>query len=349
MESDFINSGNITSMDRSGADNILAFYRRALPGELSRAAAAVCYNHYGNKIFLRGLIEFSNYCIQDCLYCGIRKSNSPVVRYRMSAGEIIAAVKQGFDRGFRTFVLQSGEDPAFTANVLCSLVEKIKEITYGKAAVTLSCGIKKKDEYRDLKEAGCDRYLLRFETSDAKLHSYLRNGVSLKARLKALSALKELGYEVGSGFMTGLPGETEKIREQNALLCKERQFDMVGIGPFIPHPATPLKQEVLQPFYQALAAVSLVRLLLPQANIPATTAAGSITPNGREEMIGAGANVLMPNITPVLYKKNYQLYPGKICLEESGFECLNCLSRRVQALGREISFERGNALSFTQG
>jgi biotin synthase len=270
-------------------NEILDFYKNSTLEDLVEKADNICRQNYGEKVFLRGLIEFSNYCDKDCLYCGIRNSNGKVERYRLSEDEIISAVKSGFDSGLKTFVLQSGEDDYFAVKKLCSIIEKIKNITAGKAALTLSCGIKTKNQFAELKSSGCDRYLIRFETSDENLHKYLRNGISLKRRLQALTDLKELGFEVGSGFMVGLPGETEQIRIENALLCLKFDFDMIGIGPFIPHPETPLSGSMQMPLEHAIKSVSLVRLLLPKVNIPATTAAGSLSKEGREKMLEAGA------------------------------------------------------------
>ncbi len=323
---------------------VLEFYGRASNDELYTMADRVCRENYGGKVYLRGLIEFSNYCSQDCFYCGIRRSNAVVNRYRLDDDEIVSTVAEGYRYGFRTFVLQSGEDPFFTTERLCRLVGKIKSAR-GDMAVTLSAGIRSRESFRALKQSGCDRYLIRFETSDPELHRYLRGGITLSRRLRALADLRDLGFEVGSGFMVGLPGETEEIRVKNALLCQEYGFDMVGIGPFIPHPGTPLAGAVQQPVELALRAVALVRLLLPQANLPATTAAGTLDADGREKMLSAGANVLMPNITPVRYKKDYLLYPNKICIEESGFECIDCLSDKVAFIDKELSFERGDSLS----
>jgi len=326
-------------------NDILDFYKSSNIKSLTEKADKVCRQIYEDKIFLRGLIEFSNYCAMDCLYCGIRRSNVKVKRYRLTAKEILDTVKFGYEKGLRTFVLQSGEDRYFTIDFLCRLIENIKNLTEEKAAVTLSCGILTKKDYMMLKGAGADRYLIRFETSDEKLHKYLRNGISFKKRIKALEDLKECGYEVGSGYMTGLPGETEEIRINNALLCRKLQLDMVGIGPFIPHPDTPLYDSTQYNLDFTIRTVALVRLLLPLANIPATTAVGSLDELGREKTLQAGANVLMPNITPFKYKKHYLLYPNKICINENGDQCFDCLDLRMKKINKIISLERGDAKS----
>ena len=327
-------------------DEIILFYKNASTRELTARADGVCRETYGDEVYLRGLVEFSNYCGRDCLYCGIRHSNPAVKRYRMAPEEILESVRAGHKMGLKTFVLQSGEDEFFTTKVLSGIVEKIKEIAGGDSALTLSCGIRPKKDYAELKKSGADRYLIRFETSDPELHSYLRNGVSLKRRITALRDLRDCGFEVGSGFMVELPGESEEIRINNALLCRELELDMIGVGPFIPHPETPLKDSPQMPFELALRSVALVRLLLPFSNIPATTAAGSLDPEGREKMLAAGANVLMPNITPVEFKKNYLLYPNKICLDEDGTHCIGCMKIRVGAVDKTVVNETGFSKSF---
>lgn len=326
----------------------LSFYRGE-PQLLFAEADRVCRLHYGNRVYLRGLVEFSNHCCLNCLYCGIRRDNADIRRYRLDIAALLVVVRQGFTAGLRTFVLQSGEDEQYDIPTLCRLVEEIKQETRGEAAVTLSCGIRSRREYRDLRRAGTDRYLLRFETSDPHLHVYLRDGIPLSRRLEALADLKELGFETGSGFMVGLPGETEETHLQNALLCGKLQLDMVGIGPFIAHPRTPLAGSPGLPLEPVLRLTALVRLLLPLANIPATTATGTLEPTGREQALAAGANVLMPNLTPVECKKDYLLYPGKICLEENGLECMGCLKDRVASIGKDLSFAVGFSKSYVSG
>lgn len=328
-------------------EEILHAYRTLTTEELSKKADAVCRENYSNRVFLRGLIEFSNYCRKDCAYCGIRRSNRNVIRYRLTDREIMETVGGGIKSGLKTFVLQSGEDMPDVRR-LCRLTENLREKFGDDFALTMSCGEMPKEHYRQLKKSGADRYLMRFETSDPELYSRLKNGDRLENRLNALRDLKELGFETGSGFMVGLPGETQAVREMNGLLCRELGLDMVGIGPFIPHPETPLKDSQKENIDLAVRATALVRLLLPKANIPATTAAGSLDPEGREKMLKAGANVLMPNITPVNHKKDYLLYPGKICLDESGLDCLSCLAFRVKGCGKTVDSGIGNSLSFRE-
>ncbi|MCX7821074.1 MAG: [FeFe] hydrogenase H-cluster radical SAM maturase HydE [Brevinematales bacterium] len=314
--------------------------------EIIKKATQVCDKTYGNKVYLRGLIEFSNICFMDCKYCGIRRSNTKVERYRMSEVDILATIASGIEVGLKTFVLQSGEN-AYRALELASLVEKIKS-KWSDIAVTLSCGYFKKEELKILKKAGVDRYLFRFEVADENLYSFLKNGEKLSKRLEMLNNLKELDFETGSGFMVGLPGETDEILLKNLRLCRDFQFDMVGIGPFIPHPDTPLKDARQFSIERTIKVTALLRLTLPYANIPATTAAGTLDPSGREKMLKAGANVLMPNITPPLNKKKYLLYPEKICIDESGLECIGCMSLRVKSVGKVLSFERGDSISYVK-
>ncbi|MCX7882116.1 MAG: [FeFe] hydrogenase H-cluster radical SAM maturase HydE [Brevinematales bacterium] len=307
-------------------------------------AQTVCANTYGNKVYLRGLIEFSNHCFCDCLYCGIRHSNHKVERYTLSEEEIIAIVQRGIARGLKTFVLQSGENRQDLPETMSRLLRRLRRFANEDIAFTLSCGVYPREVYREWKKAGANRYLLRFETSDEDLFSHLCPGKSLSRRLQAIEDLKIEGYAVGSGFMVGLPGETLDTRIQNVFLCRELQLEMVGIGPFLPHPDTPLASHHSLPIEETVRMTALLRLLLPWANIPATTAAGSLHPRGREMMLEAGANVLMPNLTPTEKKRHYLLYANKICLDEDGWECLSCLSLRVASIGKSLSFAKGESL-----
>jgi biotin synthase len=329
--------------DESFRDEIIRFYESSSPEGLYSRARELCVARHGRAVLLRGLVEYSNVCSRDCLYCGIRASNSKVRRYRLEPEEVLGVVESGYGAGLRSFVLQGGEDLAYAESRLPLVVESIRA-RCPDAAVTLSAGILSRSAYARLREAGADRYLLRFETADPGLHKALRAGIALERRLEALSDIAELGYQVGSGFMVGLPGETEETRIANALLARELRLDMVGIGPFIPHPDTPLSGSPQSPIELTLRATALVRLLLPDAHMPATTAAGSLDPEGRERMILAGANVLMPNITPREAKRSYLLYPGKICLDEDGETCIGCLALRMRSVERELSFDRGDAL-----
>lgn len=317
-----------------------------LDGIGTRADRA-CREVFGDSVYIRGLIEATNTCVKNCLYCGIRRDNASIERYRLSDEEILGSVRRGHGAGIRSFVIQGAEDPAFPPERLARLATAIKEATGGEAALTYSFGTLARSDYALLRRAGCDRYLIRFETSDPVLHQRLR-GAPLSRRLRALEDLRDLGYEVGSGFMTGLPGSTEATLEADLALCAEMGFDMAGVGPFIPHAGTPLGREEGQGLALALRAVAGLRLALPEANIPATTAAGSLAADGRERMLAVGANVLMPNIGPVENKKDYELYPGKICLDEDGLECLGCLSLRVRGVGKRLDMGRGDSPSWTR-
>jgi biotin synthase len=330
-------------MDNALRD-IVGYYRSASTAELGLRARSLCEEVHGKTVLLRGLIEFSNSCALDCHYCGIRAGNAAVERYRIGPDELVATARSAYEAGLRSFVLQSAEDPWYTTGRLALVVRRVRE-QCPEAAITLSCGVKPRLEYRELKAAGADRYLLRFETSDRELHRRLRGGMPLETRLRALDDLRTEGYQVGSGFMVGLPGEDEETGIDNALLCAELGLDMVGIGPFIPHPGTPLAGSPQVGLELTLRLTSLLRLLMPRAHLPATTAAGSLDPMGREKMILAGANVLMPNMTPVGVRKNYLLYPGKICLDEAGEKCLGCLRIRMKTVDREISYARGDSLA----
>lgn len=318
------------------------FYHAATE-ELVAMANATCRRVHGRDVLLRGLIEYSNVCSCDCLYCGIRHGNRRVKRYRMEESAILAVVEEGYNRGFRSFVLQGGEDPEYTTERICRLVRMIKGRGREDAAVTLSCGMRRRNEYLAMAQAGADRYLLRFETADPRLHFSLRRR-TLADRLKALDGIRDAGLQAGSGYMLGLPGETPEIQLENILLCQSLQLDMIGIGPFIPHPDTPLGAAGQQPLEAVIRGLALLRLALPEAHLPATTAAGSLVADGREQMLAAGANVLMPNLTPMIFKQNYLLYPNKVCLLEKGVEDLAGLAGQLLSLDRKLSFARGDAL-----
>ncbi len=320
--------------------------------DLVALARRVTDEVHGKEVLLRGLVELTNRCSMNCLYCGLRRDNPEVERYRLSEDVLTETIRAGVAAGFSSFVLQGGEDPSLAGDGLTRLVESARRAAGEGPALTLSFGVRGRTEYAELVAAGADRYLMRFETADPELHSRLRPGQTLERRLAALEDVRAAGFQLGSGFMVGLPGEGRDSILRNVLLCKDLGLDMGGVGPFIPHPATPLGRadsvdaglsqgEALE---RAIRATALLRLALPSCHIPATTAAGSIHPEGRERMLAAGANVLMPNISPLEAKRNYLLYPGKICLDESGFQCVGCLSRRVSSLGLSLSWRRGDAL-----
>ena len=312
--------------------------------ELMAAARSVTDAVHGKDVLLRGLVETTNRCAMDCLYCGIRRSNASVDRYSLDGETLKELLRAGLESGFSSFVLQGGEDPSLAGEGLVRLVRDLRAAIGPKPALTLSFGIRGAREYEELKAAGADRYLMRFETADPELHRRLRGGTTLRRRLRALEDVRAAGLQLGSGFMTGLPGETEDTLLRNVELCAALDMDMGGVGPFIPHPDTPLASAPGGTLEGALRATALLRLAIPRCHIPATTAAGSINPEGRELMLEAGANVLMPNLTPPDFKKKYLLYPGKICLDESGFTCVACLSLRAMGRGLRLSWARGDAL-----
>lgn len=313
--------------------------------ELVAEADGLRRARHGDGVWIRGLMEFTNRCTCDCLYCGLRASNEGLDRYSLTEEEILLSLRAAFARGLRTFVLQGGEDRAWTTERLCNLVEKIKESISAEVAVTLSCGIRSREAYGRLAASGADRYLLRFETADPTLHERLRGGISLLRRLQALSDLKEAGFEVGSGFMVGLPGETEATRMANLKLCCDLELDMVGIGPFIANPDTPLATMASGSLEETVRMTAALRLLLPEANMPATTAAGSLFRRGREAMLRAGANVLMPNVTPRDYRDRYRLYPGKDRIAQDAIQELDAIESHLRELGRWADLGRGDSPS----
>ena len=298
--------------------------------------------YYGNKVFTRGLIEFTNYCKNNCRYCGIRSGNRNVRRYRLSEEDIMECCESGYELGYRTFVLQGGEDPYYTDEQMAAIIRRIKS-RFPDAAVTLSIGEKSYESYRKFREAGADRYLLRHETADEDLYRALHpQAMSLENRKKCLWNLKELGYQVGAGFMVGAPGQTSAHLAKDLVFLQELEPHMVGIGPFIPHHDTIYAEEKAGSVELTLFLLSVIRIMLPQVLLPATTALGTLDPLGREKGLTAGANVVMPNLSPVKNRKLYELYDNKICTGEEAAECRNCLSHRVRQVGFELVDERGD-------
>ncbi|MBR6094137.1 MAG: [Lachnospiraceae bacterium] len=309
---------------------------------LHKAADEVRRSVYGDEVFLRGLIEFTNYCKNNCNYCGIRCGNTNVERYRLSKEEILSCCETGFKLGFRTFVLQGGEDPYFTDERICDLVKSIKS-AYPDAAVTLSIGEKEKDSYRKFKEAGADRYLLRHETATEEHYAALHPAeLSLAHRKQCLFDLKELGFQVGAGFMVGSPGQTNEHLIADLRFLQKLQPDMIGIGPFIPHEDTIYRNEKAGDLAMTLRLLSILRLMFPYVLLPATTALATIDPKGREKGLKCGANVVMPNLSPVEFRKQYSLYDNKVCTGEEAAECAACLEARVKAAGYRIVSSRGD-------
>ena len=297
---------------------------------------------YGNDIYVRGLVEFTNYCKNDCYYCGIRRSNKNAQRYRLTEEDILLCCQQGYELGFRTFVLQGGEDGYYTDERLLSIIHKIKA-EYPDCALTLSIGEKSEESYRDYREAGVDRYLLRHETADEEHYGKLHpSSMSCEHRKNCLRTLKKLGFQTGAGFMVGAPYQTVENLADDFLFLKELDPEMVGIGPFIPHQDTPFHGEKSGTLEDTLFYLALLRLMLPHVLLPATTALGTIHPKGREMGVLSGANVVMPNLSPVSVRKKYMLYDGKICTGDEAAECRHCLSRRMEQIGCQIVSDRGD-------
>ena len=312
------------------------------PRELFAEADRVRRSVVGDEVHLRGLIEFSNICDRDCLYCGLRRSNRAVERYRMGTEDIFTAVRDAAALGYPSVVLQSGESARYSLEEMCALVRRIKSET--GVAVTLSIGEKTRAEYAALKEAGADRYLLRFETSSEALFRELKPDSSRVARMQCLAWLREVGFQVGSGIMVGLPGQTHAMVADDILLMEELDLDMIGIGPFIANPQTPLGGARSGTLDLTLRAVALLRIITRNAHIPATTAMGSIEPGGREKALQCGANVLMPNVTPVKYRAHYQLYPNKICIKDQPGDCAVCVAGMLGRMGRRVATGPGHSL-----
>lgn len=306
--------------------------------KLFALADEVRQKYMGKDVYLRGIIEFSNYCRNDCLYCGIRASNRNVKRYRMKADEIIHRARVIYQMGVKTIVLQSGEDLFYDEESIAYVIKEIKKM---KVAVTLSIGERTYEEYRYWKESGADRYLMRHETADEQIYEKMHPGDSLQNRIEHLRKLKQLGYEIGAGSMVGLPGQNDYSLAKDVLFVYELDADMVGIGPFIPHPNTPLSNFKGGDLQKTLKLIALTRLFLPDSNIPATTALGTIHPSGRQLALKCGANVIMPNFTPSPYRTQYVLYPGKICIFEKDTACGECTKQLIKSAGYFVSNSLG--------
>ena len=306
--------------------------------DLFAAADEVRKKYKGDAVHLRGLIEFSNICRCNCFYCGLRCENKNVERYRLSDEEILQFALNAINAGYKTLVLQSGEDTYFTTEKICSILRMLKKYD---VAITLSIGERSFEDYSEFKKAGADRYLLRIETTDKSLYQTLHPKMSIENRFECLYNLKKLGYETGTGVLVGLPNQTVESLAKDILFFKELNADMVGIGPLIPHPDTPLKDAEKDNFDMSLKVMALTRLLLPDINIPATTAMETIRPNGRIIALNSGANVVMPNMTQGGYRKKYEIYPNKICVNDSPDKCINCIKGKIQSIGRVVSNTKG--------
>ncbi len=302
-----------------------------------------CQKHYGKDIYIRGLIEISNYCKNDCYYCGIRKSNGNCNRYRLTKDEILECCKEGYDLGFRTFVLQGGEDGHYTDHLLCEIIGEIKK-QYPDCAVTLSLGERPENSYRLLFEAGADRYLLRHETASKEHYERLHpESLSLEKRMECLNKLKDIGYQVGCGFMVGSPYQSAEYLSKDLKFIEEFSPHMCGIGPFITHKDTPFKDEKNGSVELTLFLLSLIRLIKPTILLPATTALGTLSTDGRERGVLAGANVVMPNLSPLSVRKKYMLYDNKIATGQESAQCVSDLRDRMKAIGYNVVVSRGDA------
>ncbi|MDR0871160.1 MAG: [FeFe] hydrogenase H-cluster radical SAM maturase HydE [Planctomycetaceae bacterium] len=328
------------TLDSSGLKTLLE--TQTFDKELTALADAVRREYYGTAVYLRGLIEFTNYCKNNCLYCGIRNENRNLERYRLTEEEILSCCKNGYELGYRTFVLQGGEDPFYTEDAVTGIVKKIRS-GYPDCAVTLSLGEHPAETYQRWFNAGANRYLLRHETANNEHYRKMHPAtMSLLNRKECLFHLKKIGYQVGSGFMVGTPFQTTECLIDDLRFLQELQPDMIGIGPFISHRDTPFKDFPNGKLRLTLRLISILRLMFPYALIPATTALGTIDPQGREWGLRSGANVVMPNLSPVAVRKKYELYDNKICTGEEAAECRACLGRRIARAGYEVVSDIGN-------
>lgn len=309
---------------------------------LRQKAQKTAQKHFGNKIFVRGLIEFSSFCKNDCLYCGIRRSNKNAVRYRLTKEQIMQCCRQGYELGFRTFVLQGGEDGWFDDDKMCDIVKAIHN-EFEDCAITLSLGERSFDSYKRLFECDADRYLLRHETADEEHYGKLHpKEMSLKNRKNCLYNLKKIGYQTGAGFMVGSPYQTTQTLVEDLMFLQDLKPQMCGIGPFIHHNDTPFARESNGSVRQCLLLLSIIRLMHPNILLPATTALGTADKFGREKGILHGANVVMPNLSPIAHRKDYSLYDSKICTGDEAAECIKCLSGRMKNIGYTLTVDRGD-------
>ncbi|CDG01144.1 Putative Biotin synthase [Clostridium chauvoei JF4335] len=302
---------------------------------------------YGDKVYMRGLIEFTNFCKRNCVYCGIRRSNNNADRYRLTYDEIMECADIGDRLGYKTYVLQGGEDEYFTDEKMIEIIKGIKN-KYPNNAITLSLGERSYESYKKMYDAGADRYLLRHETATKKLYEELHPGASFENRRKCLKDLKEIGYQIGAGFMVGIPNQTNEDLVCDLLFIKNLEPHMCGIGPFIPHKDTPLKDEKAGTVEKTTTMLALVRLLLPDVLLPSTTALGSIDPMGREKGLKAGGNVVMPNLSPTSVREKYSLYDGKICTGDEAAECRICIEGRIRKAGFRVEVSRGDNISWVK-
>jgi biotin synthase len=328
----------IGKISKEGLVYLLSIATREEFQPVFEESARVCRRHFANKVFVRGIIEFSNYCRKGCCYCGINKANKRVERYRLTLEEILAAAAYMKRQGALTVVLQSGEDPGNDGLVI-EAVKRIKNDL--NMAISLSVGERDRRVYREFMHAGAERYLLRIETTDPILFKKLHPDDNLEFRMRCLYDLKKLGYEVGTGIMVGLPGQTLASIAEDLLFFRKLSPAMVGIGPFLPHQDTPLRAHKNNDIFLTLKTLALIRLLLPKSNLPATTAMGTIDPTGRQQALKIGANVLMPNFTPSKYRENYTLYDNKICVSEEYGKCAAGTAAIAMAAGKRVVKSKG--------
>ena len=319
-------------------DIVLLLSSHEYDQQILMAADRVRSKYVGDEVHLRGLIEFSNICQRNCCYCGLRKDNVKAERYWLKPDAIIELAHKAQGYGYKTVVLQSGESDLYTTADMQYIIRSIKALGL---AVTVSVGEKTRAEYEAYKKAGADRYLLRIETTDAQNYRKLHPDMSFENRIRCLADLKELGYEVGTGCLVGLPEQTVESLAEDILFFKTLDADMVGLGPFIPSGGTPLAKEIGGNFAQSIKVMAITRLLLPDANIPATTAMETLSKEGRIIALGSGANVVMPNVTEGEYRKMYMIYPGKICINDTPAHCRGCITGKIMSIGRQVSKEYG--------
>lgn len=333
----------IAKVHEASASELLAVIKNSENDNfLFECADNVRREAYGTDVYIRGLIEFTNYCKNNCYYCGIRRDNRSINRYRLSVDEILECCEEGYNLGFRTFVLQGGEDIYYTDDMLCNIISKIRK-RYSDCAITISLGERTAESYKRLYDSGADRYLLRHETASKEHYERLHpSEMSFNKRIECLNSLKRIGFQTGAGFMVGSPYQTNENLVSDLLFIKSLKPEMVGIGPFIPHSETPFKNYPQGLLRDTLVMVALTRLILPNALIPSTTALGTIHPKGRELGLKAGANVVMPNLSPIRFRKLYSLYNNKICTGDESAQCRRCLEERVKAAGYNIVTDRGD-------
>ncbi len=330
------------SLEMSQWEQLLENYTEEEVSFAMKMAQEIAIREFGKKIYFRGIIEFTNFCKNDCYYCGIRKSNKSCSRYRLESEDILECCKEGYENGFRTFVLQGGEDGYFTDERMCEIVKCIRE-TYPDCAVTLSLGERSYESYEALRKAGADRYLLRHETADVEHYGTLHPAYqTLENRMRCLKDLKALGYQTGCGIMVGSPGQTVKTIAKDMKFMEEFQPEMIGVGPFIPHKKTPFREEKKGSVPLTLYILALCRIMLPKVLLPSTTALGTAEADGRKQGVLAGCNVVMPNLSPLTVRKKYMLYDAKAGTDISAAEGIAMLKQQMEEIGYEVVVGRGD-------